>query len=367
MSLIGALLVFLLFVQGGQSLMYRLAGTTEDRALLLNALGHKWELTFTTLVTFGGAMFAAFPLYYSTSFGGAYWLWMLLLFFFVIQAVSYEYRSKPANFLGEKNYDRFLFLNGLFGTLLLGVAVGMFFTGGSFVMEKNNIVNLSMPVISHWDNDWRGLDALIHPFNLLLGMVLFFLSRTMGLLFVMMQIDKDALVQRAKKMLLPHAACFVLLFVGLLVYLFMLTGYEVNPATGRISAVMHKYFINMLELPALGGMLLLGVLLVLFGLIKALFFNEKHSFWMTGSGVVAAVWSLLMAAGLNDTAYFPSTVDPQYSLTLYNSSSSEFTLKVLAFVSLLMPFIVGYIAYVWRAMSKKMSAEELGDKDSHVY
>ncbi len=367
-SLLGALLVFQLYVQGGQSLIYRVAKTDGERALLLNALGHKWELTFTTLVTFGGAMFASFPLYYATSFGGAYWLWMTLLFFFVIQAVSYEYRSKPANLLGQKNYDRFLFLNGLCGTVLLGVAVGMFFTGGNFLMEKANITRLAQPVISHWANNWNGLDALANPFNLLLGLVLFLLARVMGLLFVLMQIADEVMVQRAKKLLLPHAAAFVLLFVALLVYLFLLPGYTVDAATEVLRYTPHKYFLNMLQVPVLGVMLLLGVLLVLWGLGQALFKQGRKSFWFTGGGVVLAVWSLLLAAGLNNTAYFVSTVDPRYSLTLSNSSSSYFTLKVMAFVSILVPFVLAYISYVWRAMGKKkMSAGELQEKDSHVY
>jgi len=345
--------VFLLFIQGGQSLIYSLVKTPEERNALLGMLGHKWALTFTTLVTFGGAAFAAFPLFYSTSFGGAYWLWMAILFFFVIQAVSYEFRSKPANFLGQKTYDCFLFMNGFFGTLLLGVAVGMFFTGGAFVMEKMNITQIGQPVISFWANDWHGLEAVINPFNLLLGAVLVFLTRTMALLFVLQQSDHEALLKRAKEMLLSYSLIFVLLFVGLLVYLYTLTGYAVDPVTGSITAVAHKYVLNLYQLPVLGLLLIVGVLIVLAGLAAVLFYKRNKVFWVVSAGAVLAVWSLLLSAGLNNTAYLASTVNPEYSLTLYNSSSSEYTLKAMAIVSLLVPFVLAYIAYVWRALDKK--------------
>lgn len=352
-SLLGALLVFLLFVQGGQSLIYSLVKTPEERTSLLDMIGHKWALTFTTLVTFGGAAFAAFPLYYSTSFGGAYWLWITILFFFVIQAVSYEFRTKPANFLGQKTYDCFLFLNGVFGTLLLGVAVGMFFTGGDFIMEKIRITQIGQPVISYWASEWHGLEAIVNPFNLLLGIVLLLLTRTMGLLYVMQHSDQEDLVKRAKKMLLPHALSFVLLFVGMLIYLYTLTGYAVDPATGGITAVAHKYVINLYQLPVLGLLLIVGVLIVLAGLAAALFYKRDKVFWWVTLGAILAVWSLLLSAGLNNTAYFVSTVNPQQALTLYNSSSSEYTLRVMAIVSLLTPLVIAYIAYVWIAMEKK--------------
>jgi cytochrome d ubiquinol oxidase subunit II len=355
-SLLGALLVFLLFVQGAQSLIYSLVKTPEERTSLLGLIGHKWALTYTTLVTFGGAAFAAFPLYYSTSFGGAYWLWITILFFFVIQAVSYEYRDKPANFLGQKTYDCFLFLNGFCGTLLLGVAVGMFFTGGSFIMEKMNITQIGQPVISSWANDWHGLEAILNPFNLLLGAVLVFLTRTTALLYVLQQSDNEAVLKRAKEMLLSYSLLFVLLFVGLLVYLYTLTGYAVDPVNGAIMPVAHKFVINLYQVPWLGLLLLVGVLVVLTGLAAVLFFKRKCVFWWVSAGAVLAVWSLLLSAGLNNTAYFVSTVNPQHALTLYNSSSSEYTLTAMAVVSLLVPFVLAYIAYVWRAMDKKTTS-----------
>ena len=352
-SLVGAILVFLLFVQGGQSLIYSLVKTPEERNSLVGLLGHKWALTYTTLVLFGGAMFAAFPLYYSTSFGGAYWLWIVILFFFITQAVSYEYRTEPANFLGQKTYDCFLFLNGLFGVLFLGVAVGMFFTGGAFTVEKMNMAQIGQPVISSWTNDWHGLEVILNPFNLLLGAVLVFLTRTLGLLYVMQQSEQEELRKRAKGMLLSSSILFVLLFVGLLVYLYTLTGYAVEPATGMVTPVAHKYVLNMLEMPWIGALLLAGVLLALAGLAAALFYKRDKVFWWVSAGAVLAVWGLLLSAGLNNTAYFASTVNPQSSLTLSNSSSSEYTLTVMAVVSLLIPFVIAYIAYVWRALDRK--------------
>ncbi len=367
-SLLGALLVFLLFVQGGQTLLFRLPKTADERTLMVNALGRKWEITFTTLVTFGGAAFASFPLFYSTSFGGAYWLWIAILFFFVIQAVSYEFRSKAGNFLGQKTYECFLLCNGLFGTILLGVAVAMFFNGAPFTMDKMNITNAAQPVISAWSTPWHGLEQVIRPFNLLLGLVVFFSARTMGLLFVLYQIDHETLTQRARKQLLPNAAAFVLLFVVFVVWLFLKTGYQVEPATGVISVQPYKYFLNMVEWPWLGILLLLGVVLVLFGLGKALLKNPRHCFWITGGGVVLAVLSILLCAAFNNTAYMVSTINPQQSLTIYNSSSSQFTLKVMAIVSLFLPAVIGYIAYVWHSMSKtKLTAEEFKEKENVVY
>jgi len=367
-SLLGALLVFLMFVQGGQSLLLGSTKNRDEKTLLVNAFGHKWELTFTTLVTFGGAIFASFPLYYSTSFGGAYWLWIIILFLFVMQAVSYEYRGKAGNILGAKTFETFLFLNGLFGTILIGVAVGTFFTGGSFVMDKMNITDTFKPTISYWTNSWHGLDAVANPFNLLMGIVVFLAARTLGLLYVIMQIDSPGLVSRCKTQVKITGTAFVLLFVVLLGALFTLTGYSVSPANGFISPVKYKYFFNMTQLIWPAILLLTGVVLVLWGLLTSFFSTGKYSFYITGGGVVLAVWSILICAAFNNTAFFVSTVDVQNSITLYNSSSSEFTLKVMAYASLMIPFVIGYIVFVWRALTKvKMSAEEIGKTDSHRY
>ena len=367
-TLLGALLVFLMFVQGGQSLLFVIAKSKDEKSLLVNAMGHKWEMTFTTLVTFGGAIFASFPLYYSTSFGGAYWLWMAILFLFVIQAVSFEFRNKAGNLLGAKTYEIFLFLNGALGTFLIGAAVGTFFTGAAFNMEKGNIADISAPVISSWANGWHGLDALANPFNLLLGVGVFLAARTLGLLYVTRYVESDSLVAKTQKEVKITGSVFVVGFVVILIVLFTMTGYRVDPVTGIISPEKYKFLHNMIQLIWPAAMLLIGVLLVLFGLGTEFISKGKYSFYITGLGVVLAVWSLLICAGFNNTAYFVSTVDPQQSLTLYNSSSSLFTLKVMAYVSLFIPVVLLYMAWVWRKLvSKKISKEELMDKDSHRY
>ena len=367
-SLLGSLLVFLMFVQGGQSLLFGIAKSNEEKTLLINALGHKWELTFTTLVTFGGSIFASFPLYYSTSFGGAYWLWMSILFLFVIQAVSFEYRGKAGNLLGSKTYEIFLFLNGFFGSLLLGVAVGTFFTGGSFVMNKMNITDPLQPVISYWTNGWHGLDAIAKPFNLLMGIVVYLAARTLGLLYIIKQIDLDSLVAKAKVQIKVTGVAFILGFVGLLIALFTMTGHSVSPENGVISAVKYKYFFNMVELIWPAVMLLCGILLVLYGIGSSLLSKGKHSFYLTGGGIVLAVWSILICAAFNNTVFFVSTVNLQQSLTLFNSSSSKFTLKVMAYASLFLPFVIGYVIFVWRSLSKtKISNTDIDRPDAHKY
>ncbi len=362
-SLLGALLVFLLFVQGGQTLIFSTASSDEQRNLLIGALGHKWELTFTTLVTFGGAAFASFPLFYSTSFGGAYWLWMSILFLFVLQAVSYEFRNKAANLLGTRTYDIFLFLNGVLGTILLGVAVGTLYSGGAYYMDKLNITDIQNTTISHWANGWMGLEAIAEPFNLLLGIVVFLAARTLGSLFAINELDTASqagkeLSARCRVQLKVTGIAFVLAFVAFLVMLFLRTGYTVEE--GVITPVKYKYFFNFVELVWPAILLLAGVVLVLAGLGYAMFADEnswisKKSFYITGGGVVLAVWALLICAAYNNTAYFPSTVSLQDSLTLANSSSSLFTLKVMAYVSIAVPFVLWYIIVVWRKMSGKHS------------
>ncbi len=369
-SLLGALLVLMLFVQGGQMFLFRLPKNDSERSLIVNALGHKWELTFTTLVTFGGAAFASFPLFYSTSFGGAYWLWMAILFFFVIQAVSYEFRTKAGNWLGQQTYEWWLFLNGLCGTFLLGVAVAMFFSGAPFTMDKGNITQLAQPVISQWASAWHGLELLVQPFNILLGLVLVFAARTLGLLFLATRIDDVPMVAHMQKSVRINAPVFVLLFVVFVGWLLLRTGYAVNPVSGVISVEPYKYLHNFLAVPWISVLLLVGVVLVLTGLFKACVHAKltKATFWITGTGVVLAVWSVLLCAAFNNTAYLVSTVDPQYSLTLYNSSSSAFTLKVMAYVSILVPFVLLYIAYVWRAMGRtKLNSDNLTEKEEITY
>lgn len=360
-SLLGALLVFMMFVQGGETLIFGVARTDQERERIIGSLGHKWEITFTTLVTFGGAAFASFPLFYSTSFGGAYWLWMSILFLFVIQAVSFEFRNKVGNLLGQRGYDIFLFLNGSLGTFLLGVAVATLFSGGSYFMDKINITNGASNVISTWSNSWMGLEAIAVPFNVVLGLVLLFAARTLGLLFTIEDMRHESskfslALQRCKKSLTLSGLLFVLLFVLFLVMLFLRTGYSVDQATGYIAPVKYKYLLNMLQLVWPAAMLLVGVVLVLAGLAGAILLNEskslnRYAFYITGAGTVLAVWSLLICAAYNNTAYFPSLVSVQDSLTLFNSSSSKFTLTVMSFASLAIPFVLAYIIVVWRKMS----------------
>ena len=350
-SLLGAFLVFLMFVQGGQSLLFGTARNNEQRTRLLNIFGSKWEITFTTLVTFGGAAFASFPLFYSTSFS-AYWLWISILFLFVIQAVSYEYRDRIGNLLGARTYEIFLFLNGTLGSILLGVAVGMFFTGGQFTIEKMNLTNTANPVISEWANGARGLEAIAVPFNLLLGIGVFLAARTLGLLYAISQLEDKELKDVCRKRVWITGTVFVIGFVAILIYLAMLPGLQAHP-DGTFTPVAHKYLINALELVWPLIVLIAGVALVLTGLIRTFAGKDRFSFYITGLGVVLAVWPLLICAGFNDTAYFISQIHPEDSLSIANSSSSEFTLKVMAYASLAIPFVIAYITYVWRALITK--------------
>lgn len=367
-SLLGALLVFLLFVQGGNSLLFSLAKTDEQRRMLVNSTGRKWEFTFTTLVTFGGAFFASFPLFYSTSFGGAYWLWMIILFTFVLQAVSYEFQSKVGNLLGKKTYQIFLVINGVVGPLLLGGAVATFFTGSNFLVNKENMTELAMPVISSWGNGWHGLDALANPWNVVLGLAVFFLARILGLLYFRNNIADEELATRGRRLLLVNSALFLLFFLSFLVRLLVGDGFAVNPETQEIYLQPYKYALNFIEMPPVLILFVVGVLLVLGGIGRTLLsatFNK--GIWFTGIGTVLTVLALFLVAGYNDTAYYPSTADLQSSLTLRNSCSSAFTLEVMAYVSLLVPFVLAYIFHAWRSLDRtKITAEEL-DGDSHAY
>ncbi len=372
-SLLGALLVFLMFVQGGQTLIYSLGKTEEERTLLVNLLGRKWELTFTTLVTFGGAFFASFPLFYSTSFGGAYWVWMAILIAFVIQAVSYEYRKKPGNFLGQKTFEIFLVLNGLLGTLLLGTAVATFFTGSAFSVNKMNLLDLTsgnMPIISEWKGPAHGLEAALNPINLSLGLAVFFLARVLAILYFMNRVNHAVIMERLKKQLLHNAVPFLVFFLVFAGWLLFSNGFAVDPKTGIVSMEPYKYLHNLLALPVVAILFVLGVAAVLLGIIRSAFCFEKchtKGIWLSGTGTVLTVWSLLLLAGYNHTAYYPSTYDLQSSLTIENSSSSHYTLTAMSYVSLLVPFVLAYIWYVWRAMDKKkISTEEL-KSESHVY
>ncbi len=358
-SLLGALLIFLLFVQGGQSLLYRFGRTAEEKERIVGSLGRKWELTFTTLVTFGGAFFASFPLFYSTSFGGAFYVWMAILLVFVVQAVSYEYRAKAGNFLGMKTYDAFLFINGCCGPLLIGVAVGTFFTGANFAVDTANIGNTqaAAATVSHWTTPWRGLEAVLDYRNLALGIAVLLLARALGMLYLINDLDDETIRRRARRELRIEGPAFVLFFLIFLVSILCSAGWAADAVTGVISIEPYKYLRNLLEMPAVLILLLAGVAAVLTGLIKGIFTDSRKGIWFAGAGTVATVLALLLTAGWNGTAYYPSLADMQSSLTIRNSSSSLFTLQVMSWVSLLIPFVVAYIWYAWRSLARKEPAE----------
>lgn len=367
-SLLGALLVFLLFVQGGNSLLFRLGQTEEERTLIVNSTGRKWEFTFTTLVTFGGAFFASFPLFYSTSFGGAYWLWMIILFSFVLQAVSYEFQSKLGNLLGKRTYQYFLVINGVVGPVLLGAAVATFFNGSNFVVEKANLTDDFMPVISHWANGWHGLDAFGDPWNLILGMAVFFLARLLGNMYFINNIRNEQLVARCRRQLISDGVPFLFFFLAFVIRTLLKDGFAVDAQTQEIVMEPYKYFNNLVEMPYLLLLFVLGVAGVLWGLIKSILcISYTRGIWFAGVGTVLTVLALLLTVGYNHTAYYPSTADLQSSLTLANSCSSMFTLKTMAYVSVLVPFVLAYIVYAWRAIDRKsITAEELKE-DDHAY
>jgi len=378
-SLLGALLVFLLFVQGANSMIFQLGKTKDERRMLINSTGRKWEFTFTTLVTFGGAFFASFPLFYSTSFGGAYWLWMLILFTFVLQAVSYEFQNKLGNFLGPKTFQCFLVLNGILGPLLLGGAVATFFEGSNFIVEKGNLIDVdsmvngqwSMVVISHWANASHGLDALLNPWILVFALAVLFLARTLGILYTMNNIADDEIRTRCRYQLAGAAFVFVVLFVVYLVHLLLKDGFAYDDS-GVIFMEPNKYLHNMLDMWYLTAVMLLGVVLVLWGIIKEIFnfqlsIVNYSGIWPAGIGTVLTVTPLLLMSAWNHTAYYPSTADLQSSLTLENSCSSYFTLNTMFWVSLLVPFVLAYIVYAWRKIdSKKIDRAEIAS-DDHAY
>ena len=374
-SLLGSLLVFLLFVQGANSLVGSLGGDAEGRRVVINSTGRKWEFTFTTLVTFGGAFFASFPLFYSTSFGGAYWLWMIILFSFVLQAVSYEFQNKLGNLLGAKTFQTFLVLNGILGPLLLGGAVATFFEGSNFIVEKDNLTGMQ-PVISQWANASHGLDALLNPWVLVFGFSVFFLARILGTLYSINNVCDEDICARARTRLLGSTIAFLILFVAYLVHLLLKDGYAYDPVTGIISIEPYKYLNNFLEMWYLLALLLIGVVLVLYGIIrqglnlKCKMSNGKcqmvNGICFTGIGTVLTVLALLLCAGWNNTVYYPSTADLQSSLTIANSCSSEFTLTTMTYVSLLIPIVLAYIVVAWRKIdSKKLDKEEIKHDEAY--
>ncbi len=366
-SLLGAILVLLLFVQGGNSLLFSIGRTAGERRMLVNSTGRKWEFTFTTLVTFGGAFFASFPLFYSTSFGGAYWLWMAILFSFVLQAVSYEFQNKLGNLFGPRVFQWFLVVNGIAGPFLLGCAVATFFNGSNFIVAKDNLVGGVQPVISHWANASHGLDALLDPWNLILGFAVLFLARTLGLLYFINNISDADVRSRCRRAVAGNAVTFLIFFVAFLVYVMLKDGYAADPVTGVVSLEPNKYLGNFISMWYLVVVLLAGVLLVLYGILSTVMSRDSiHGIWFTGAGTVLAVLALLLCVGWNNTAYYPSLADIHSSLTIANSCSSEFTLRTMAVVSLLIPFVLAYIFYAWRSIdAKKIDREDIEDGESY--
>jgi cytochrome bd ubiquinol oxidase subunit II len=358
-AILGAMFVFLTFVQGGQSLIYSIGKTESEKTLLINVLGRKWEFTFTTLVTFGGAFFASFPLYYATSFGGAYWVWIAILFAFVLQAVSYEFRKKPGNLLGARTFEIFLIANGFLGTILIGTAVGTFFNGAQFSLNEMRQVQ--------WQSPFRGLEAIATLHNVALGLTIFFLSRVLGSLYFIMNVGHKAIVERSRKQLLYNAIPFLVFFLWFVIELLLKPGFAVRPETSEVYMENFKYFHNLVQMPLNAILFVAGVASVLWGIGATLFQKSNKGFYFTGAGTVLVVFALFILAGFNNTAFYPSVYDLQSSLTIRNASSSHFTLVAMSYVSLLIPFVLVYITYFWRAMNKKkIDEKELGE-ESHLY
>ena len=366
-SLLAAIFIFLTFVQGGQTLAVQIGKTKLEKKIIYNSIGRKWDLTFTTLVTFGGAFFASFPLFYSTSFGGAYWVWIIILFSFIVQAVSYEYRTKKGNFLGEKTYNAFLVFNGIIATVLIGAAVGTFFTGSEFSVDKLRLVSGGNPVISQWENPARGLEAALNIVNLALGLSIFTLSRVLGSLYLINNVEHEVIVKRARKSLKLCSVVFLVFFLSFLTMILTKEGFAVNPDTKEVFMEKYKYLHNFIQMPIVLVLFLLGVVGVLAGIFLGAFKDSRKGIWYAGIGTVLTVFSLFLIAGFNNTAFYPSTFDLQSSLTIENSSSSKYTVTVMRYVSLLVPFVIGYIWYTWKKMSKKRVSEDDLEDDNMAY
>jgi len=358
-SLLASLLVFLMFVQGGQSMIFSLPRNPLQKTMIINTMGRKWEFTFTTLVTFGGAFFASFPLFYSASFGGAYWVWIAILFSFIIQAIAYEFRSKPSNILGQKTFDVFLFLNGSLGPFLIGAAVATFFTGSQFSLNEMNQVK--------WETQWHGLEALINGRNLALGLAVLFLARTNGLLYIINSVDDAELAELSRKKLLMNSIVFLVFFLFFVITLLVSPGFAYDPESGTVSMEKYKYFHNLIQMPVVLLLFLAGVVGVLYGIFVSLFKGTRSGIWYTGIGTVLAVMAIFFMAGFNGTAFYPSSYELNSSLTINKASSSLFTLKTMMYVSFIVPFVVAYIWYAWRAINNKRITKEEMNSESHIY
>ena len=368
-SLLASLLVFLLFVQGGQTLLFTIGKDKIQQKMLMNSTGRKWEFTFTTLVTFGGAFFASFPLFYSTSFGGAYWLWMLILVCFIIQAVSYEYQSKKGNFIGKRAYQVFLIINGVMAPILLGSAVGMFFTGADFIVNKDHFMDLSMPIISTWTNPWHGLECVFHFWNICLGIAIFFLARVQALLYFINNINDTEMTIRCRKQLIIEMVLFLIFFLVYLVHWVFSEGFAVNPETGAVYMEPYKYLHNLIDMPYLLIIMVIGIIGVVYAMFRTIFSKTwRKGIWFSGFGTVFTVLPILLCAGWNNTAFYPSLENLQSSLTIQNSSSSEFTLKVMAYVTILVPIVLIYVFFAWRALDRhKISEEDVENENNQAY
>lgn len=357
-SLLGGLFVFIMFVQGGQTLIDKLSENETEKTMLINSIGRKWELGFTTLVLFGGALFAAFPLFYATSFGGAYWVWLAILFCFIMQAVSYEYRTKPNNFLGQKTYEYFLKINGNIGTFLLGVAISTFFSGSEFIIDSNNFVN--------WQNPLRGLEALLNPYNYLLGFSLVFLAKISGALYFINNIDYEKIREKAVNSIKINMLLFLFFFLGFMFWILTKDGFAIQ--NDIVFIEKYKYLFNFIEMPVILGMFLIGVIMVIVAVFMTIIFKKTCCIKTGGVGIVLTVMALLLNVGFNNTSYYPSTSDLQSSLTIMNSSGSHYTLMTMSYVSLMVPFVLAYIAFAWYSMDRvKITKDEIESKDSHNY
>jgi len=358
-SLLGALLVFLMFVQGGQSMIFSLPGNNTQKTMMVNALGRKWEFTFTTLVTFGGAFFASFPLFYASSFGGAYWVWTAILFSFIIQAIAYEYRSKPANLLGQKTFDVFLFINGSLGPFLIGTAVATFFTGSQFSLDYMNHVK--------WANQWHGLEAVLDARNVALGLAVLFLVKCNGSLFIISSVNDEDLISRSVRKLMINSVVFLVFFLFFVISILLSGGFSVDSGTGNVTMMKYKYLVNFLQMPLVFILFLAGVAGVLYGLYSTIFKGNRKGIWFSGAGTILTVFALFLVAGFNGTAFYPSAYDLNSSLTIRNASSSMFTLKTMMYVTFIIPVVICYIWYAWKAISRKKITQEELEGEEHVY
>jgi cytochrome d ubiquinol oxidase subunit II len=358
-SILASLLVFLMFVQGGQSMIYSLPKNNTQKTMIVNTMGRKWEFTFTTLVTFGGAFFASFPLFYATSFGGAYWVWIAILFSFTIQAIAYEFRSKPNNVLGKKTFDLFLFLNGSLGPFLIGVAVATFFTGSMFTLNQMNQV--------HWATHWYGLEALLNVRNLSLGLAVLFLARINGLLYIINTLDDEALTKRSVKGLITNSIPFLIFFLFFVISLLFSKGFAADPTTGTITVEKFKYMHNLIQMPVVLILFLAGIVCVLYGIGITVFRKSFSGIWFSGAGTILSVFSLFLIAGFNGTSFYPSLFDLQSSLTIRNASSSLFTLKTMMYVSFIIPLVLAYIWYAWKAINTNKITEQEMNSEEHKY